>query len=65
MKAVLENLNSGDPSCIISTVMGLSTELSMAQESTIPSQVLDRLVLPLIKCLSMQAIPDIVCTFFN
>jgi hypothetical protein len=64
MKAVFENLNSGDPSRIVTTVMELSTELSMAQESTIPSQVLDKLVLPLIKCLNMEAIPDIVCTFF-
>ena len=64
MKKVFVNLNSEDPSQIMTTVMELSSELSMAQESTISPQILEQLVSPLIQCMGMDIIPDIVCNIF-
>ena len=64
MKSVFVSLNSGDPSIIMTTVIELSSELSMAQETTISPQILEQLVGPLIQCMSMDLTPDIVCNCY-
>ena len=42
------------------TVIELSSELSMAQDTTISQRFLDQLVVPLIHCLDMTPFPDII-----
>ena len=46
---------------IMPIVIELSTELSMAQEATIPPNVLEELAAPLVYCLKIDSSPDIVC----
>lgn len=41
-------------------VIELSGELSMAQDTAIPQQVLNELSNHLVKCLTMEAFPDIM-----
>jgi len=60
IKNVMDAFNSGDPSQIMSVVIELSGELSMAQETTIPPHFIDQLVAPLVQCLKMDGSPDII-----
>ena len=46
---------------IMPIVIELSTELSMAQEATIPPNILEELAAPLVYCLKIDSSPDIVC----
>jgi len=63
VKELSTAIASGDASKISSTLMKLSSELSMMQDSSIPSYSLDQLVSPLIKCAGMDAAPDVICIF--
>ncbi len=57
-KMLTEALQQGDESSVMQVVIELSSELSMAQETTISPQTLDQLVAPLVQCLGTQHSPD-------
>lgn len=63
IKELLAAIESDDVSKISAAAMQLSSELSMLQDSSIPSFVLDQLVSPLLRCVSMNHSPDVVCSF--
>ena len=60
MKNLLEEIKSGDPSRIMTGVMNLSSELSIAQENSSSNYTYEMLIPPLIECLKMQNYPYIL-----
>lgn len=63
-KQLLEHIKSGDEIQIMQAVMDLSTELSMAQETAISQQTLEQFIQPLLNCLKMASMPDIIRILF-
>ena len=59
-KQLLDHLQSGDEIRIMQAVMDLSSELNMAQETAISQQTLEQFVQPLLNCLKMTSLPDII-----
>ncbi len=61
-KQLLEQLKSGDEVKIMQATIDFSSELSMAQDTSIPQFTLEQFIQPLVDCLKMQSFPDIIRT---
>jgi len=59
IKRFIKAVTECDQSVIIETLIELSTNLSMAQENSIPTSTLNLLIEPLIQCLEIKESTDI------
>lgn len=57
---ILRCISVPEESSLMQGLLELSTELSMAQETTFPQPILDQFAVKLMKCMNMDHLPEVV-----